>query len=224
MHSTDVVEDGYMGSGSHLRSSLKKHGLENHVREVLSYFPDRESLREHEVLMLTAEILNDPLCMNQMGGGNGNESGFWELSKVERKEAARLKISETSKAMWAKRKEDPVALAEFKAKINKPEHHVSRAEGNKAKGHKRTPEQLKIMKAGQVAHYASQTPEQNLQRIQKSTWARVKTYIVEGSDGSIQNITNIQKFSAEHNIKGTALYKTEIRKNFTNGYRIVGRA
>ncbi|MFA9263238.1 MAG: hypothetical protein ACEQSB_08035, partial [Undibacterium sp.] len=41
MHSTDNLEDGYLGSGKILGYSRKKHGDENHVREILEYLPSR---------------------------------------------------------------------------------------------------------------------------------------------------------------------------------------
>ena len=38
MHSTDNLEDGYKGSGTRLKYSINKHGLENHCCEKLEFF------------------------------------------------------------------------------------------------------------------------------------------------------------------------------------------
>lgn len=71
MHSTDDLEDGYFGSGTLLWHSIKKHGKEKHVMEVLEYLPNRTSLRLREKELVNEELLRDPLCMNIKKGGDG---------------------------------------------------------------------------------------------------------------------------------------------------------
>lgn len=44
MHSTDNLEDGYLGSEKRLRYSINKHGAENHEREILEFVDSREEL------------------------------------------------------------------------------------------------------------------------------------------------------------------------------------
>lgn len=71
MHSTDDLNDGYLGSGRRIVRSISKHGVDNHIREILDILPDRKSLREREKQIITDELLNDPLCMNLARGGEG---------------------------------------------------------------------------------------------------------------------------------------------------------
>lgn len=71
MHSTNDLEDGYMGSGRRLRASIRKHGEENHKREILEFFETRELLIEAEKTAITDDMIGDPDCMNLMGGGTG---------------------------------------------------------------------------------------------------------------------------------------------------------
>lgn len=71
MHSTDNLNDGYVGSGKILQYSLSKHGLENHVCEILEHYFTREWLREREAELVCAETLTDPMCMNIKLGGDG---------------------------------------------------------------------------------------------------------------------------------------------------------
>ena len=71
MHSTSNLEDGYVGSGTFLWKSIKKYGRENFKMEIQEFFPDRRSLKEREIEIITEELLEDPMCMNLSLGGNG---------------------------------------------------------------------------------------------------------------------------------------------------------
>ncbi len=71
MHSTSNENDGYMGSGTRLRRSIRKYGKENHTREILEYCKTREELVLREKEIVTKELISDGLCMNLKEGGNG---------------------------------------------------------------------------------------------------------------------------------------------------------
>jgi hypothetical protein len=71
MHSTCNLEDGYLGSGKRLRYSIRKHGKENHVKEILEFFDSRELLVEGEKQIVNSELIQDENCMNLKEGGNG---------------------------------------------------------------------------------------------------------------------------------------------------------
>lgn len=71
VHSTLNLNDSYLGSGIFLRNSIQKYGIENHSREILEQFNDRESLMNREREVVDEEMLKDPLCMNLKRGGKG---------------------------------------------------------------------------------------------------------------------------------------------------------
>ena len=71
MHSTDNLEDGYVGSGKRLGYSVRKYGLENHKFEILEFLPSREELKKREAEVVNEEMLKHPLCMNLKFGGEG---------------------------------------------------------------------------------------------------------------------------------------------------------
>lgn len=80
MHSTDDLNDGYIGSGTHLWHAIKKYGRENFSIEILEFLPDRESLKKREAELITEDLLKDPMCMNLTLGGHG---GFYAaLQKI----------------------------------------------------------------------------------------------------------------------------------------------
>jgi len=72
MHSTDNLDDGYIGSGKRLWYSINKHGKENHKLEILEFFDTREKLIQKEADFINENLLKDCMCMNlQLGGGGG---------------------------------------------------------------------------------------------------------------------------------------------------------
>ena len=71
MHSTDDLEDGYVGSGKRLGYSIRKYGLENHKFEILEFLSSREELKKREAEVVNEELLTDLLCMNLKFGGEG---------------------------------------------------------------------------------------------------------------------------------------------------------
>jgi hypothetical protein len=64
MHSTNKLNDGYLGSGYKLRRSINKHGRENFKIEYLEFFDTRENLINREKELINDTLLKDPMCMN----------------------------------------------------------------------------------------------------------------------------------------------------------------
>jgi len=71
MHSTNNLNDGYVGSGKRLRYSIRKHGIENFNIEFLEFFDNRVNLSNREKELINEDLLKDPMCMNISTGGIG---------------------------------------------------------------------------------------------------------------------------------------------------------
>lgn len=98
IHSTDVLEDGYLGSGTVIKNSVAKHGIENHSREIIKIFETRSEAKQAEKLLVSSELLRDPLCMNHKIGGEGgwdfiNKHGLGLRSGAKLSEESKAKIS-----------------------------------------------------------------------------------------------------------------------------------
>ena len=71
IHSTDDLNDGYMGSGTRLHYAYKKYGKENFTKEVLKYFDTYDDACEYESLIVNEVLLKDDSCYNVKLGGLG---------------------------------------------------------------------------------------------------------------------------------------------------------
>jgi hypothetical protein len=71
MHSTNDLNDGYIGSGKRLKASIRKHGIENHKFEILEFFDSRKELALKESQLVTMKEVINKECMNLKVGGIG---------------------------------------------------------------------------------------------------------------------------------------------------------
>ena len=92
LHSTDNMDDGYLGSGMRLTRSVKKYGEAAHTREILFMGSTRKEASNKEAELLTEEVRKDPMCMNLGPGGLGatdrpatSEETSAKLSKASKK-------------------------------------------------------------------------------------------------------------------------------------------
>lgn len=94
MHSTNNLEDDYLGSGRRLRYSINKYGKKNHVREIIEFCNDRRELisREKEIVNLNEVAKKE--CMNLMVGGVGG------LISQDHHKKMRLGASKWMKKQW----------------------------------------------------------------------------------------------------------------------------
>ncbi len=75
MHSTNNLNDDYLGSGTYFRRSVKKHGKKNFKLEILEILPDRKQLAKREQEIVTLDEITKKECMNLKLGGEGGNTG-----------------------------------------------------------------------------------------------------------------------------------------------------
>ena len=93
MHS-GTVDDAYLGSGQILKASVKKHGRDSHVREILHLCETIEEMCKLETDLITQDLIKNPMCMNIAPGGKGGKGyKHTEEMKAHLKEVAQNRPS-----------------------------------------------------------------------------------------------------------------------------------
>ncbi|WP_407307908.1 GIY-YIG nuclease family protein [Acinetobacter sp.] len=95
MHSTENVNDGYLGSGRRIKAEVRKYGKEHFVKEILERLPSREMLKTREAEIVCEELRNNPLCLNLKNGGEGGFTSeqcakIWSDSNRRKKQGERI--------------------------------------------------------------------------------------------------------------------------------------
>ena len=103
IHSTDDLDDGYLGSGAEFRRFRKGKPRSDFHRHIVRDFATRAEACEWEAATVTMAVVNDPRSLNrQTGGGNAGTPG---------PQQKRL-LRDAANAQWA----DPHAKAEASAR------------------------------------------------------------------------------------------------------------
>ena len=104
MHSTDNLNDGYLGSGNRLRYSVRKYGEENFEREILEFVDSREELKKREEEVVNLDEIAKKDCMNLTIGGEGGDRRTGKKHKKESIEKIRSSLKGKTKSEETKNK------------------------------------------------------------------------------------------------------------------------
>ena len=111
-HTTNNLDDGYLGSGVVLQKAFKKYGEENFSREIITYVDTKEDLDRTEEIFIKHYIhivgKDEMYNIAEKAGGGGCHS---EETKLKMSEARKghHHSEETRKKMSATRKGHPVS-------------------------------------------------------------------------------------------------------------------
>lgn len=71
MHETDNLNDGYLGSGKHLKRAVRYYGKEFFERKILFDFDNKKEMVSKEVELVNEEFIAHQDTYNIMIGGKG---------------------------------------------------------------------------------------------------------------------------------------------------------
>ena len=84
-HSTNDLDDGYMGSGKLLKIAVEKYGIDNFKKEIIQMFDNKEDAEQLERQLVNENYVNRHETYNISLGGNvcilfGEDHGFYGKS------------------------------------------------------------------------------------------------------------------------------------------------
>lgn len=85
MHSTNNLNDNYLGSGTYLRRAIRKYGKKNFKKEILFYCNSRKELILREMDVVNLQEVAKIECMNMVVGGHGGNFISTEQRKINGK-------------------------------------------------------------------------------------------------------------------------------------------
>lgn len=106
LHSTDDLNDSYLGSGHILKEAIKKYGRDKFIKEILYVFPSRKEARRMEASIVDEEFVARPDTYNLTVGGMGVEDQTGEKNHMYGK------IAHNSRKVRAEHKDGRVVVAE----------------------------------------------------------------------------------------------------------------
>lgn len=120
MHSTNNLNDGYVGSGYRLKKLIYKYGKDIFDMEILEFLPNRKLLKKREFEIVNSDLLNEKKCMNlRVGGEGGFKDNEHKLKFINAgKENIKLSKSKREYILNEKRKDD-VWLRNVNEKVSK---------------------------------------------------------------------------------------------------------
>jgi group I intron endonuclease len=112
-HSTDDVNDGYMGSGKILKRAIKFYGIENFSLEILGFFDSFEELVEEESFIVDDNFVIRNDTYNIVTGGSnpimyGEENPSWKGGSSIYKRKGRPDFSGEKNPMFGKKHTEAV--------------------------------------------------------------------------------------------------------------------
>lgn len=93
VHSTEDINDSYMGSGVNIKKSIAKHGIENFSKDILFIFDSYEEMMAKEAELVDEAFVLRTDTYNAALGGLGAP---WKLEHRKDAEELRRKISENT--------------------------------------------------------------------------------------------------------------------------------
>ena len=102
-HSTNDLDDGYMGSGKLLKLAVEKYGIDSFKKEIIQMFDNKEDAEQLERQLVNEDYVNRDDTYNISLGGNvcilfGEDNGFYGKKHSDE---AKQHMSESKKKLFA---------------------------------------------------------------------------------------------------------------------------
>ena len=120
-HQTNDLDDGYLGSGKHLKRAIKKYGHTNFKFEILYSVPTKNEMFELERRIVNEDLVKDPLTYNLKIGGSGGNPGIVGAFKGRKHSKESIEKIRQSASKQIASAETKKKISENNAMKNNPE-------------------------------------------------------------------------------------------------------
>lgn len=76
VHTTNNLNDGYSGSGKIIKRAIKRYGIKNFTKYILSFFRNEKEMYSGEKEIITEQEVISDACYNVSSGGLGGRQGM----------------------------------------------------------------------------------------------------------------------------------------------------
>lgn len=90
-HSTNDIDDGYLGSGVSLKKDIEEFGINNFEKEIIEFFETEQKAYYAEAVLIEETDIKDDKCYNQRIGGSGSRIGRMDKCSVDLREKTKRK-------------------------------------------------------------------------------------------------------------------------------------
>ena len=85
IHSTNNIDDNYLGSGAHISELKKIYGYKNFIKFNIKFFENRQQALEYEKKIVNKEWIKSEYTLNKVIGGKGSINNNNEKYTPEQK-------------------------------------------------------------------------------------------------------------------------------------------
>lgn len=121
LHSTNNINDNYIGSGYVIKDAIKKYGKSKFKKEIIYVFNSREEARKMEAFIVDEDFCKRNDTYNLVEGGMGVENQYGNNNHMFGKQAT------NAKKVKAIHKDGTIVIANSIEELSK---HISIARGN----------------------------------------------------------------------------------------------
>lgn len=113
-HETDNLNDGYLGSGKAIKLAIKKYGIDNFKKEIISFHSSRAEMFEAEKIVVNREFISRVDTYNLAEGGHGGFKGTEcyknadRSRKISKTAKGRLSVKDKNGTVYRLYKDDPM--------------------------------------------------------------------------------------------------------------------
>lgn len=222
-HSTNILDDGYLGSGDLILAAIKKYGKENFIREILFIFQtEKDALDKEEELVTENFVSRDDNYNIALGGGNPTRGR--KLSDETRRKMSNSKKG-VSRSEELKKIMSEVNKGYRNPMFGKLVSEETRKKLSKASSGRRHTEETKmkirLAKSGENHHFfGKKYTNEEKEKISKN---RIKKtyFLLSEYDSSILECIGLTEFCRTRNVSMSTLFTYSKQNKFYKGLKII---